>query len=151
LLFVWSTQEFSKYVVGNFASGIVHAVLYECDSWSLVLKEKHRLRLFEIKLLRRILGPKEEEVTGGWKKLHIEEFCNLYSSPYTFRVIKSGMMRWLGCAAHIGEMRNAYKFVIGKPKGKSLVGRPGCRWEDNIKMHLGEIDCEDVNWSSGPE
>jgi hypothetical protein len=71
-------------------------VLYGCKTWSLTLREEHRLRLFENTVLRKIFGPKRDEVTGGWRKLHNEELRDLYSSPSTIRIIKSRRMRWAG-------------------------------------------------------
>jgi hypothetical protein len=84
----------------------------------------HRLRVFHNRVLRRIFGPKRDEVTGGWRKLHNEELYNLYSSPSIIRIIKSGMMRWAGHVARMGEKKNAYGIVKGKPEGKKPLGRP---------------------------
>jgi hypothetical protein len=75
-------------------------------------------------VLRRIFGPKRDEVTGGWRKLHNEELHNLYSSPNIIRVIKSRRMRWAGNLARMREKRNPYKILVGKPEGKRLLGRP---------------------------
>jgi hypothetical protein len=82
---------------------ILPVVLYGCETWSLALREEHRLRVFENKDLRRIFGPKGFEVTGGWKKLHNEDFLDLYSSPSIIRIIKSERMRWEGHVARKGE------------------------------------------------
>jgi hypothetical protein len=78
-------------------------VLYGCETWSLTLREKHRLRVFDNRVVRRIFGPKRDEVTGEWRKLHIEELHTLYSSPDIIRQIKSRRMRWVGHVAHMGE------------------------------------------------
>jgi hypothetical protein len=94
----------------------VPAVLYGCETWSLTLREEHRA--FEKRVLRRIFGPKRDEVTGEWKKLHNEEVHNLYSSPDIIRQITSNRMRWAGHVAHTGEERKVYKVPVGKPKGK---------------------------------
>jgi hypothetical protein len=75
-------------------------------------------------------------VTGDWRKLHNEELHNLYSSPNIIRMIKSRRMRWAGHVARKGETRNAYRIVVGKPEGKRSLGRPRCRWVDNIKTDL---------------
>jgi hypothetical protein len=78
-------------------------VLYECETWSLTLREEHRLRVFENRVLRRIFGPKRDEVTGDWIKLHNEELHNLYSSPNIIRMMKSRRMRWTGHLARMGS------------------------------------------------
>jgi hypothetical protein len=109
------------------------------DTWSLILQEEHRLRVFENRVLRKIFGPKRNEVVGGWRKLHNEELHNLYCSPSIIRIIKSRRMRWAGHVACMGEKRNAYRILVGKPEGKRPLGRPRCRWEDNIRMDLREI------------
>jgi hypothetical protein len=114
-------------------------VLYGSETWSLTLGEEHRLRVFENRVPRRIFGPKRDEVMGGWMKLHNEELQDLYSSPSIIRMIKSRRMRWAGYAARMGEKRNAYRLLVGKPEGKRPLGRPRCRWVDNIKMDLLEI------------
>jgi hypothetical protein len=88
------------------------------DTWSLTLRKEHRPRVFENRTLRRIFGPKRDEVTGGWRKLHNEELHNLYSSPSIIRMLKSRRMRWAGHVARMGEKRNAYRKLVGKPEGK---------------------------------
>jgi len=82
---------------------ILPVVLYGCETWSLTLREEHRLRVFENRVLRRIFGPKRDEVTGEWRKLHNEELHILYSSPNIIRQIKSRRMRWAGHVARMGE------------------------------------------------
>jgi hypothetical protein len=94
--------------------------------------------VFENRVLRRIFGPKRDEVTGEWRKLHSEELHNLYSSPNTSRHVKSRRMRWARHVAHMGEERKMYKVLVGKPEGKRPLGRPRHRWEDGIRMDLGE-------------
>jgi hypothetical protein len=91
-------------------------VLYGCETWSLILREKYRLRVFENRVLRRIFGPRMDEVTGDWRKLHNEELRNLYSSPNIIRMIKSRRIRWAGHLARMGETRNAYRILVGKPE-----------------------------------
>jgi hypothetical protein len=103
------------------------------------LREEHRLRVFEKRVLRRIFGPKRDEVTGDWRKLHNEELQNFYSSPNIIRMIKSRRMRWAGHVARMEEKRNAYKIFMGKPERKRPLGRPRSRWVDNIKIDLREI------------
>jgi hypothetical protein len=78
-------------------------------------------------------------VIGGWRKLHNEELHNLYCSPSIIRIIKSRRMRWAGHVARMGEKRNAYRILVGKPEGNRPLGRPGRKWEDNIKMDFREI------------
>jgi hypothetical protein len=95
--------------------------------------------VFENRVLRRIFGPKRDEVTGGWRKLHNEELHSLYSSSSIIRMIKSRRMRWAVHVARMGEKRNAYRILVGKPDGKRLLGRPRRRGVDNIKMDLREI------------
>jgi hypothetical protein len=95
--------------------------------------------VFENRVLRRIFGPKGDEVTGEWRTLHNEELRDLYSSPSIIRIIKSRKMRWAGHVARMGEKRNAYRLLVGKPEGKRPLGRPIRRWVDNIRMDLGEV------------
>jgi hypothetical protein len=104
------------------------------------------MRVFENRVLRRILGPRRDEVTGDWRKLHNEEIHNLYSSPNVIRMIQSKKMRWAGHVARMGATRNAYRILVGKPEGKSQLRRPKLRWVDNIKMDLGEILLDGMDW-----
>jgi hypothetical protein len=97
-------------------------------------------------VLRRIFGPKRDEVTGEWRKLHNEELRDLYSSPSIIRIIKSRRMRWAGHVALMGEKKNAYRLLVGKPEGKSPVGRSRRRWVDNIRIDLREVGWGDVDW-----
>jgi hypothetical protein len=96
--------------------------------------------------MRRIFGPKRNEVTREWRKLHNEELRDLYSSPSIIRIIKSRKMRWAGHVARMGEKRNPYRLLVGKPEGKRPLGRPRRRWVDNIRMDLGEVGLGDVDW-----
>jgi len=100
--------------------------------------------VFENRVLRRIFGPKRDEVTGEWRKLHNEELNGLYSSPNIFQVIKSRRMRWVGHVACVGEGRVMYSILVGKPEGKRPLGSPRHRWEDNIKR-----DLQEVGWGGG--
>jgi hypothetical protein len=117
---------------------ILPVVLYGCETWSLTLKEEYRLRVFENRVLRRIFGPKRDEVTGEWRRLHNEELNDLYSSSNIIWVIKSRRMRWAGHVACMGEGTGAYGILVRRPEGRRPLGRPRSRWEDNIKMDLQE-------------
>jgi hypothetical protein len=99
--------------------------------------------VFENRMLRRIFGPKRDEVTGGWRKLHNEELNNLYSSPNIIRIIKSRRMRWT--VTHTGEMRNAYNFFIGKPEGKKHSEDLGICRSIILKWILRKL-CQAVDW-----
>jgi hypothetical protein len=102
--------------------------------------------VFENRVLRTIFGPKRYEVTGEWRKLHNEELHDLYSSPSKIRIIKSRRMRWAGHVSRMGEKRNAYGLLVGKPEGRNPLGRPRRWWLDNIRMDLVEVGWGDVDW-----
>jgi hypothetical protein len=102
---------------------ILPFVSYGCETWSLTLREEHRLRVFENRVLRRICGPKMDEVTGEWRKLHNEELHILYSLPNIIRQIKSMQKRWAGHVAHMRGESKVYKVLVGKPEGKRPLGR----------------------------
>jgi hypothetical protein len=104
------------------------------------LKEERRLRVFENWALRRIFGPKRDEVKREWRKLHNEELNGLYSLPNIVGVIKSRILKWAGHVALMEEKRVVYRVLVGKPEGKRPLGRTRCRWEDNIKMDLQEVE-----------
>jgi hypothetical protein len=118
---------------------ILPVALYGCESWSLRLREESGLRIFENRVLKRIFGPKRDEVTGECRRLHNKELYALYSSPNIIRVIKSRRLRWAGHVARTGERRGAYRALAGKPEGRRPLGRPRHTWEDNIKMDLREV------------
>jgi len=125
---------------------ILPVVLYGCETWSLTLREKRRLRVSEKRVLRKVFGSKKDEVTGEWRKLHNQELNGLYSLPNIVRVVKSRRMRWAGHVARMGEDRVVQRVLVGKPEGKSPLGRPGRRWEDNIKMDLQEVGGGRGDW-----
>jgi len=126
---------------------IFPVVLYGCETWSLTLWEERKLRVFENMVLRRIFGPRRDEVTGEWRRLHNKELNDLYSSPNIVRVIKSRRMRWAGHVAHMGEEMGVYRVLLGKPEGRRPLGRPRRRWVDNIRMHLQEMGCGYMDWN----
>jgi hypothetical protein len=103
-------------------------------------------RFSDPKYFTEIFGTKRDEVTGEWRKLHNEELHNLYSSPDIIRQVKTWRMRWAGHVARMGEERKVYKVLVGKPEGKRPLGRPRRRWEDGVRMDLGEIGLGDVEW-----
>jgi len=110
------------------------------------LREESKLRVFGNRVLRRIYRPKRDEVTGEWRKLHNEELHDLYCSPSIVRVIKSRRMRWVGHVACMGRRRGVHRVSVGKYERKRPLGRPRCRWEDNIKMDLQEVGCGGMDW-----
>jgi hypothetical protein len=132
----------SEMKIRLYGTVILPLVLYGPETWSLTLREEHRLSVSENRVLRRIFGLKRDEVTGEWRKLHNKELRDLYSSPSINRIIKSRRMRWVGHVAREGEKRNACRLLVGKLEGKRPLGRPRCRWADNISMDLGEIGAD---------
>jgi hypothetical protein len=142
---------FSSYLISKnlkikiYKTVILPVVLYECETWSLTLRVEHRLRVFENKVSRKILGPKRDE-DESWRKLHNDELHSLYSSLNIIRVIKSRRMRWAGHVAYMGDGRSVYRVLVGRPEGKRPLGRPKHRWEDNIKRDLREIGIDGANW-----
>jgi len=125
---------------------ILPVVLYECEAWSLKLREDRKLMMFENMVLRRIFGPRRDEVSGEWRRLHNVELYNLYSSPNIVRVIKSRRMRSAGPVARMGVEWGVYRVLVGKPKGRSRLGRPRRRRMGNIRMDLQEVGCGYVDW-----
>jgi hypothetical protein len=117
--------------------GGFHNLEYSMETWSLTLREEHRLRGFGNRVLRR--------TDRSWRKLHNDELHNLYSLPNIIRVIKARRMRWAGHVARMGERRGVYRVLVGRPEGKKSLGRPRRRWEDNIKMGLREIGIDGTN------
>jgi hypothetical protein len=94
--------------------------------------------------MRIIFGPKREEVTREWRKMHNEDIRDAYSSPSIIKMIKSKRMRWEGHVARMGKKRDVYRLLV-KPEEKTPLGRPRRRWVDNIRMDLGEIEWSDVD------
>jgi hypothetical protein len=116
-------------------------VLYGRETWSLILREEHRLRVSEM-----IFGPKRDEMTGEWTELHNEELSDLYSSSSIIRIIKSRRMIWAGHVARMGKKRNAYSLLVGKPEVNIPLGIPRRGCVDNIRLDLGEVGWGDVDW-----
>jgi len=112
----------------------------------MTLREERKLRVPENMVLRRIFGPRRDEVTGEWRRLHNEDLNDLYTSRNIVRVMKSRRMRWAGHVARMGEERGAYKVLVGKPEGRRPLGRPRRRWVVNIRMDLQDVGCGYVDW-----
>jgi len=135
---------------------ILPVLLYGWEIWSLTLRERRRLRLFEKRVLRRIFGPTRSEVTREWRQLHNDELNDLYFSPNIVRVIKSRRMRWVGHVAHMGERRGVHRVLVGKPEGKIYLEDPAVdgmiilrwvfskwdvgSWTERIKFRIGTGD-----------
>jgi len=105
------------------------------------------LRVFENRVLRRIFGPKRDEVPGEWRKLHNEELNDEYSSPYIVWAIKLRRMRRAGHVAHMAERRRVYLVLVERPERKRPLGRPRRRWKDNVKMDLQGVGCGGMDWT----
>ena len=124
--------------IKKYRTTVLPVVLCGCETWSLTLREGRRLRVFENRMLRRIFGPKRDEVTGEWRKLHNEELHDLYCSQNIFRIIKSIRMRW---AAHVDCMgRDVYRVLVGKSEGKRPLGRGGVDGRIILKCIFRKLD-----------
>jgi len=132
---LFSSRLLSKNLkIKTYRTIILPVVLYGCETWSLTLREERKLTVFENMVLRRIFGPRRDEVTGEWRRLYNEELNDLYSLPNIVRVIKWRRMRWAGHVARMGEERGVYRVLVGKPEGRRPLGRPRRRWVDNIRI-----------------
>ena len=132
-----SSRLLSKNLKNNvYRTIILPVILYGCETWSLTLREERKLRVFEKMVLRRIFGPRRDEVRGEWRRLHNEELNDLYPSPNILRVIKSRRIRWAGHVARMGEESGVYRVLVGKPEGNKSMGRPRRRWVYNIRTDL---------------
>jgi len=109
--------------------------------------EERNLRVFENKVLRGIFVPRKDEVTGEWRRLHNEELNDLYCSPNIVRVIKSRRMKRAGSVACMGEEREVYRVLVGKPEGRRPLRRPRRRWVDNTRTDLQEVGCGCMDWT----
>jgi len=131
--------------IQKFKDQDIYVVWYEWETWSLTLREERKRRVFENRVLRIIFVPRSDEVAGEWRRLHDEELNDLYSSPNIVRVITSRRMRWVGHVARMGEEREVYRVLVGKPEGRRPLGRPRRRWVD-IRMVLQEVGCGYMDW-----
>jgi len=125
---------------------ILHVLLCGCETWSLTLREECRLRVFDNSVLRRIFGPKRDEITMEWRKLHNEELSDLYCSPHIVRVIKSRRIMWAERVARMEERKGVCRVLVlvGKVERDRLG--PRRRWEGNIKMDIQEVGCGGMDW-----
>jgi hypothetical protein len=112
----------------------------------LVIRVITDMRVFEDRVLRKIFGPKRDEVTGEWRRLNNEELYALYTSPNTIRVTKSSRMRWVGHVARTWDRKVASGVWVGIPEGRKPLGKPTRRWEDNVKMGLQEVGWGGNHW-----
>ena len=119
---------------------ILPVVLYGCETWSLTLREECRLRVFENRVLRRIFGPKKDEVTGEWRRLHNKELYALYFSPNTMQVIKLRRLRWAGHVERVGGEYRCMHGLNGETIQKESLEKPRRRWKNNITMYLKEVE-----------
>ena len=117
------------------------------ENWSLTFREERSTRVFENRVLRKIVGPKRDEVTGEWRRLHNEEHHVLYYSLSIIRLIRSRIMRYRGQVAGMGNRRGAYRVLVGRGEGKKPFGRHRHRWKNNIKMGLQEVGWGDMDCS----
>jgi hypothetical protein len=109
------------------------------------LREKRKLRVFEIMVLRRIFGPRRNEVKEEWRRLHKEELNDLYS-PHNIVLVLKARIRWAWHVARMVEERGLYRVLVGKPEGRRPMGRPRGRWVDNIRMDLQAVGCVCMDW-----
>ena len=122
---------------------IFPVVVYGCGTWSLTLREEPKLRMFENRVLRRIFGPKRDEVTGSGENYIMRSLMICTPHPIWF---VSKRMRWAGHVARMGGRRGVYRVLVGKPEGKRPLGRPRHRWENNMKMDLQKVGCGIMDW-----
>ena len=135
---------------GNACNHLMQNLLYGCETWLLTLRGGCRLKAFENRVLKKIFGPRRDEVIGELRKLHNEELNDLYSSPNIIQVTKLSRMTQADCVAHMGERRGVYRVLVGKSEGKRPSGRFKHRWENNIKMDLQEVGCGGMDWIELP-
>jgi len=112
----------------------------------LTRREERKLRVFENMVLRKIFGPRRDDVTGEWSRLHNKEPNDLYPLPNILRVKKSRRIRWAGHVARMAEERGVYRVLVGKPEGRSPLRKRRCRCVCNIRMDLQEVGCGYMDW-----
>ena len=122
---------------------VLPVVLYGCETWSRILREERRPRVFENRVLRRVFGPKRDEVRAEWRKLYNEELRDLYTFPNIVRVVKARRMRWAGHVVRMGVGRGVHRVLVGKPEGKGPLGRPRRRWGIIVRWIFGKWN---VGW-----
>ena len=135
-VFQIAIQKFKDQYIYRTTTIILPAVLYGCKTWPMTLRKERKLRVFENMVLRRIFGPRRDEVTGEWRRRHNEELNDLYSSPNIVRVIKSRRMRWAGHVTRMGEERGVHWGDLGVD-GWIILGRISRRWDVGIWTGLG--------------
>jgi len=133
---LFSRLLFKNLKIKMYRNIILPVVLYRCETWLLTIREERKLRVFENMVLRRMFGPRMDEITGEWRRLRDEELNDLYSSPNIVRVIKSRRMRWAVHVARVGEERGVYRVLVGKPERKRPLGRHRHRLVNNIRRTL---------------
>jgi hypothetical protein len=122
---LFSSRLLSKHIkIRIYKTIILPVVLYVCETWTVTLREEHRMQVFKNRVLRRIFLPKRDEVKGDWRKLHYDELHNLCSLPNIIRMIKSRRMRWARQVVRMRERRDAYRILVGRPEGRRPLGRP---------------------------
>ena len=139
-------NESQEQIILYHQSQILSSSLVLYDTWSLTLREEHRLRVFENRVLRKMFGPKSDEVTGQWRRLHNEELLDLYFLPEVIRLIKWSRMRWAEDIAHVGQKTTVCGILVQKPEGNRPLWRMRNRWEDNIKIGLKEMVEQGMDW-----
>jgi hypothetical protein len=138
---IWTRCAVHIYIyIYIYITTILPVFLYGWETWSLTLREERRPRGFENREWRRVFGPKRDEVTEEWRKLHSEKLSDLYCLPSIVRVVKSRRMRWAGHLAHMGEGRDVHRFLFGKPEGKRPLRRPRRSWKYNLKCIFRKWD-----------
>jgi len=118
---------------------VLPVVLFGCETWSLTVTDEHRLGVFDKRVLRRIFGPKRDELAGEWIKLHNEELSGLYSSPIIVRVIKSRRMRWAGHVARMRQRRDVYIVVLGNLRERDHLDDRGIDEKIILRWIFGKL------------